>query len=92
MSKSARQGRILIDYHRNHRGATAVAAYSTRARPGATVSVPLAWEELSAEIGPADFTILNLRERLASLARDPWADLAKVKQSLTAATWKRLRA
>jgi bifunctional non-homologous end joining protein LigD len=71
--KARRHGKILIDYLRNQRGMTAVSAYSTRARPGAAVSMPLAWEELSPEIGPAYFTTRNAPARLASVA-DPWAD------------------
>jgi bifunctional non-homologous end joining protein LigD len=71
--KARRHGKILIDYLRNQRGMTAVSAYSTRARPGAAVSMPLAWEELSPEVGPAYFTTRNAPARLSSVA-DPWAD------------------
>jgi bifunctional non-homologous end joining protein LigD len=71
--KARRHGKILIDYLRNQRGMTAVSAYSTRARAGATVSMPLAWEELTPEIGPAYFTTRNAPTRLSSSA-DPWAD------------------
>jgi bifunctional non-homologous end joining protein LigD len=71
--KARRHGKILIDYLRNQRGMTAVAPYSTRARPGASVSMPLAWEELTPEIGAAYFTTRNAPARLASVA-DPWAD------------------
>lgn len=74
ITKSKRRGRILIDYLRNQRGMTAVAPYSTRARPGAAVSMPLAWEELSPDIGPAYFTVENTPTRLQALDADPWAD------------------
>lgn len=72
IAKSKRRGKILIDYLRNQRGMTAVAPYSTRARPGAAVSMPLAWEELNPGIGPAYFTVDNTPTRLAALAGDPW--------------------
>jgi len=72
ITKSKRKGRILIDYLRNQRGATAVAPYSSRAREGAPVSAPLGWDELGPEIGPAHFTVINLPARLAALSRDPW--------------------
>src|SRR5690606_36365548 len=52
ISKAKRKGKILIDYLRNQRGATAVASYCPRSRPGAAVSTPLEWDELSPEIGP----------------------------------------
>ncbi|MCO6187524.1 DNA ligase D [Rhizobium sp. L1K21] len=71
-TKAKRNGRIFIDYLRNGRGNTAIAAYSTRARPGAAVSMPLAWEELSADIGPDYFTVENAPARLMNLRNDPW--------------------
>jgi bifunctional non-homologous end joining protein LigD len=72
ITKSKRKGKILIDYLRNGRGNTAVAPYSTRARKGAPVSMPLEWDELSDAIGPAYFTVLNAPQRLGSLKADPW--------------------
>ncbi|CZT35996.1 DNA ligase D [Rhizobium sp. 9140] len=71
-TKAKRRGRIFIDYLRNGHGATAVAPYSTRARPGAAVSAPLEWSELSEAIGPDYFTVDNMPARLASLKKDPW--------------------
>jgi bifunctional non-homologous end joining protein LigD len=86
MTKSARTGKIFIDYLRNGRGATAVAAYSTRAREGASVSTPLGWGELTQAIKSDHFRISNLGRRLASLQRDPWSDFFAVKQRLNAKT------
>ncbi|MCL4764850.1 MAG: DNA ligase D [Hyphomicrobiaceae bacterium] len=77
-----RNRRIFVDYLRNSRGATAVAPYSTRARQGAPVSAPLAWEELSAGIGPAHYSLPNLPARLRHLEADPWAGLDRLKQGL----------
>jgi bifunctional non-homologous end joining protein LigD len=82
LAKASRGGRIFIDYLRNGRGATAVAAYSTRATPNASVAVPLAWEELTPSLRPDQYTVKNLRRRLERLARDPWARLARVTQTL----------
>jgi bifunctional non-homologous end joining protein LigD len=82
MSKSARRGRIFIDYIRNGRGATAVAAYSTRALPVASVSTPLAWDELSESIRADHFRIDNLRQRLDVLKDDPWPDFFAIRQRL----------
>jgi bifunctional non-homologous end joining protein LigD len=83
MTKAKRKGKIYLDYHRNGRGATAIAAYSTRARPGAPVSTPLRWEELSAKLGSDAFTIKNLPGRLANLKRDPWEGFFEARQSIT---------
>ena len=82
MAKSIRQGRIFVDYLRNGRGSTAIAAYSTRARDGAAVSTPLEWAELSESIKADHFTVENLRRRLDYLGRDPWAEMAKLRQRL----------
>jgi bifunctional non-homologous end joining protein LigD len=90
IAKWARSGRIFVDYLRNRRGATAVAAYSTRARPGAAVSVPVEWDELPNILAPDQFSVLNVRERLASLDRDPWEDMGSLRQSLTADVFRRL--
>jgi len=82
MTKSLRRGKIFVDYLRNGRGATAVAAYSTRARANAPVSTPLAWDELSEAIKADHFTLDNLRQRLAFIGHDPWADYFRLKQKL----------
>jgi bifunctional non-homologous end joining protein LigD len=75
MSKDRRAGRIYVDYLRNARGATAVAAYSTRARPGGLVSLPVSWAELESGIDPAAFHVLSVPKLLASGRADPWEDL-----------------
>ena len=72
MAKKARGGKVFVDYLRNGRGATAVAAYSTRARPGAPISTPVRWDELGPELTPARFTVENIGRRLAALKSDPW--------------------
>jgi bifunctional non-homologous end joining protein LigD len=82
MSKKLRRGKIYVDYLRNGWGATAVAAYSTRARSGAPVSTPLEWDELSDAIRSDHFTVENLRQRLDFLKRDPWQDFFKTRQRL----------
>ncbi|MBY5570842.1 DNA polymerase domain-containing protein [Rhizobium leguminosarum] len=73
-TKAKRGGHIYIDYLRNGRGNTAVAAYSTRARSGAPVSMPLDWSELNDVSGPAAFTLGNVPRRLETRPKDPWAD------------------
>jgi bifunctional non-homologous end joining protein LigD len=85
IKKVARKDRIFIDYLRNSREATAIAPYSTRARPGATVSAPLTWDELGAQKISNAFTVENLPKRLARLRRDPWADIGRLKQALPTA-------
>jgi bifunctional non-homologous end joining protein LigD len=81
-SKAKRAGHIFIDYLRNGRGNTAVAPYSTRARKGAAVSMPVSWEELDDTIGPASFTVKNAASRLGHSSADPWADFFKAASPL----------
>lgn len=81
ITKAKRAGKILIDYLRNGRNNTAIVAYGTRARPGAPVSMPLAWDELGPEIGPAHFTVANAPARVANTP-DPWAAFRKAERPL----------
>jgi bifunctional non-homologous end joining protein LigD len=90
MSKAVRGGKIFIDYLRNGRSATAIAPYSTRAKPRATDSVPLSWDALTPDIRADTFTIRNLSDRLDNLKKDPWAKIDSVRQSLTNAMKKKL--
>ncbi|RSC26209.1 DNA ligase D [Pseudomonas putida] len=84
-----RVGRIFIDYLRNGKGATTVAAYSLRAREGLPVSVPIWREELSQLKGADQWNIGNLHERLAQV-EDPWSEMASTRQSITARMRKQL--
>ena len=84
MTKALREGRIFIDYLRNSLEQTSVAAYSTRARAGAPVSVPVTWEELGRTKGANQYTVLNLAKRLGALKQDPWAEMNRVRQALPA--------
>ena len=79
-----RPGKIFVDYLRNGRGATAVASYSLRARPGAPVAVPLAWSELAALKRGDAFDLEATVARLKKQRKDPWAGIGTVKQDLGA--------
>lgn len=82
MSKSKRSGRIFVDYLRNGKGATSIANYSTRARPGAPIATPLAWEELIYTMKFNAFTINNIFKRLKPGFKDPWKGFLNCKQKL----------
>jgi bifunctional non-homologous end joining protein LigD len=90
MSKAQRHGKIYIDYLRNTKTATAVSAYSTRARAGAPVSVPLGWDELDADIRGDYFNVRNTAERLSRLRQDPWRDYETARRAITVALMKKL--
>jgi bifunctional non-homologous end joining protein LigD len=82
VTKRARQGRIYIDYLRNGRGATAVGAYTPRARSGGPVSTPISWAEVEGGVRPDEFTVETVPHRLSALPADPWAEVGKIRQSI----------
>jgi bifunctional non-homologous end joining protein LigD len=83
MSKAERKGRIFLDYLRNERGATAVAAFSPRARAGASVSLPLAWSDLKLPERPV-VQAADFEEWKRRLSHDPWKQFFKSPQRITA--------
>jgi bifunctional non-homologous end joining protein LigD len=90
MGRQNRKKKIFVDYLRNNRGSSTIAAFSARARAQLGVSVPLAWDEVEHTSGGDQWTVGNLRERLDALQGDPWAGYAKCRQRITAAMRKRL--
>ena len=84
-AKAGREHKILIDYLRNNRTNTSVCAFSPRARPGATVSMPLGWNELREP--PGRWTVLTAPKRLARIRADAWADYWESAQTITAASF-----
>lgn len=83
-TKNIRNKKIYVDYLRNGRGATAVASYSLRGRPGAPVAMPIRWEELGKLKSCAQFDIKSAVTRLKRQKKDPWAGIDGVKQDLEA--------
>jgi bifunctional non-homologous end joining protein LigD len=88
-AKIGRERKILIDYLRNNRTNTSICAFSARARPGATVSMPLDWSELSAP--PDRWTLATVRPRLQRLRADPWAKYWTAAQEISDASFAAVR-
>lgn len=80
--KAGRHDKILVDYLRNNRTNTSIAAFSTRARPNAPVSVPLSWAELTPARTPDRFTIRTVPDRLARLRADPWKGYSRAARRI----------
>ena len=83
MSKKDRVGRIFLDYLRNDRTSTAVAVLSTRARPGAPISMPIHWKEVKATLKPDRFNIRTAPDVLGK--SKPWGDYERSARSLAGA-------
>jgi bifunctional non-homologous end joining protein LigD len=81
--KRLRKGKIFVDYLRNDKGSTAVAPYSVRAREGAPVSMPMPWSEITEKLAPQRFTLRTV-PALISKRADPWRDMSKTRQTITA--------
>ena len=86
MAKKDRVGRIFLDYLRNDRTSTAVAVLSTRARPGAPISMPIHWTDVKATLKPERYDIRTAPELLRKTK--PWTDYWKSARSLSAAIEK----
>jgi bifunctional non-homologous end joining protein LigD len=78
-----RKNKIFVDYLRNGFGATAVAAFSPRWRPGVGISTPVAWEEIDDDIRGTHFNIHNVPARVSKQRKDPWASYGKAMQALS---------
>jgi len=79
-----RVGKVFVDYLRNGRGATSVAAFSVRARPGMGVSMPLSWEEVPSLSSADQWTMQSAVARQRRLGGDVWAGYGEAQQSITA--------
>lgn len=82
MAKSLRAGKIFVDYLRNSLEQTSVAPYSTRAREGAPVSMPIAWQELGRTIASDQYSVRNVPKRLHGVKEDPWKGIGDIRQRL----------
>jgi bifunctional non-homologous end joining protein LigD len=83
-SPAKRKGRIYLDYLQNRLGATMAAPYALRPVPGALVSTPLEWREVTARLDPADYDIRTVPRRIAR-RDDPWRGFFKSRVDLAAA-------
>jgi bifunctional non-homologous end joining protein LigD len=90
MSKAARTGKVFIDYLRNEVTATSIAAFSVRTRPGAPVSLPVSWSDLSPGLPLRPFTVRTVPSTVQR-REDPWTGFDECRQELPAAVLSALR-
>jgi bifunctional non-homologous end joining protein LigD len=84
MAKRRREGKIFLDYLRNASGATSICVFSTRARQGAPLAVPIDWQELESARQPLQVPLRSLETRWASLEVDPWRGFEDARASIPA--------
>jgi len=82
MRKDLRGGKVYVDYNRNGRGATAVGPYSTRARAGAPIAMPISWKELGKLKSADHFRVDTARRYLEKRKTDPWQDFSQSRIDL----------
>jgi bifunctional non-homologous end joining protein LigD len=91
MGPQNRVGKIFVDYLRNNRGSSTVAAFSARARHGMGVSTPVRWSEVPKLESGDQWNVRNIAQRFAELNDDPWADYGRTRQKITATVRNKLR-
>jgi bifunctional non-homologous end joining protein LigD len=92
VAKRARTGKVFVDYLRNGEAASAVVAFSARARPGASVSMPIAWTALAEDVRDGRFSVRTVPALLERQRADPWADYARRAPALTKAMARKIAA
>ncbi len=88
--KVKRKNKIYLDYLRNDNTATAVAAYTLRARAGAPLSIPISWQDLKKLETPDFYKLQTIGKQVTKARKDPWGDMASAKQALTKTIIKKL--
>ena len=84
--------KVLLDYLHNNRTNTSVSAFSSRARAGAAVSMPIGWNEVDEDLDPAGWNVLTADKQLRAQRRDPWRDYFTSSQRLRRAALRAVRA
>ncbi len=79
---SKREGKVYVDAFQNRAGQLMVAPYSVRPSPGAPVSMPIEWDEVSGKLHNSNFTIVNALKRMQKLGHDPVVKVLEVKPKL----------
>ena len=90
LAKAQRGGKIFVDYLRNAEGSTAIASYSVRAKAGAPVATPIAWEEIADDVRFDHFNVRNLPARLGRMKGNPWETMITNPQEIGPSVLQRM--